>query len=324
MRRKSNNIQNASATAQRAWLRFPPTLQRELRKQLPDQDGDGVPGGFDCRPYDKKRQESFLPDDQKVITSLSQVQIGARPLGKGTNGTVYPIKGNKNLVVKVTHAVDSQATTVEEEYGDYAKYKLLKLPLFIPTKKVTVTGVAGKNKNVTGLLRPVVTPIIEPMVVKNAKLLTDSRLSELRNKIVILSYKGFVFRDGYQIGLDRAGRLLIFDTGLIAQRKISPSNICSIFEQNNIEWQDLASRIGKAGKIGKIARAPELDKKYLPSEMIETINSKQLQKTRAAQAARQKYMGTVTRKSTSSKARINLQSKQGKIKINLKAKPNKI
>ena len=125
---------NASVSAQKAWAKMPSSLKKELRGQLPDHDKDKVPTGFDCRPLNKNKQESFLPDDFKYIKNKISVVPTSNIIGKGTNGIIMPVKGNKNLVVKVEKSAAWSPVDKEGEF--FSKNNLDKEPLFIPTKAV--------------------------------------------------------------------------------------------------------------------------------------------------------------------------------------------
>ena len=90
----------ASIVAQKAWGGLSKLVKGELRKSLPDNDRDGVPNGFDCRPKNKRRQEAFLPKDAQYIESHSTIKLGKR-IGSGYCGDVHNIVGNTRLVAKV-------------------------------------------------------------------------------------------------------------------------------------------------------------------------------------------------------------------------------
>jgi hypothetical protein len=139
--------------------------------------------------------------------------------------------------------------------------KLAREPLFVPTKPVKIKGTSK-----TGLLRPIITPIIEPsyhIVENNIHLLTDSKLKQLREKLIELSYKGYAFTDGLQLGADKQGRILQFDLGSMRKFMRNGKPTAAAFTVNNNEWRALLRHLKKSFKTyGLVQRTPELDKKY--------------------------------------------------------------
>ncbi len=260
---------NASVAAQKAWALLTPAQKAVLKKRYrQDPDRDGVPTGYDCRPYDPKKQEAFLPEDQAYIKTHPIVPIkrkGSRErlLGEGTNGYVLGVAGNSRVALKVGK---SEAwNDLKSEARFYKKHQMSKLPLMIPLKEVKT------DKGEYAVLKPIVKPIAEPGYVKNKSAFTDQRLEELRQKIIKLSYRGYIFSDGLQLGIDKAGRLLQFDTGAM-KRVHSKSGISNKpFEENNIEWKTLLKKLGKStSKYGKIERTTLLDHYYTPKKQLTT------------------------------------------------------
>lgn len=298
---------NASIDAQKAWAKMPEKLRKELRGQLPDHDKDKVPTGFDCRPLNKKKQESFLPEDAQYIKGKSTVTPLSNVLGTGSNGVVVPVKGNKNLIVKVERS--AAWSPVDEEGEFFNKNKLEKEPLFIPTKAINID-----SSRKTGLLRPAIKPIVEPgyeIRHENERALTNQKLKELRSKIVELSYKGYIFADGLQLGVDRAGRILQFDIGAIKRVKTQSGKINNEpFNENNYEWNRLLYKLDrKASTFGEIKRTPALDKKYME------LQTKQKKST---------YATTNSKVSSSrSSAKSSIKSKSSSIPNSIKPKSSK-
>jgi hypothetical protein len=254
----------ASVLAQKTWQGFPGILKTELRKNLLDSDKDKVPNGFDCRPLNPKKQESFLPQDQLYLNAHASVRPTKKVLGTGVVGAVSPIKGSDRLIIKMVRSYKGATDVVsnirdgkfanrelKKEANDFEKYKLDKEPLFIPTKSVNVDGKLG-------LVRPKVTILTEyypEFKVFHKELLTDARLTKLRNDLIALSYKGFVFSDGLQIGIDDAGRILLYDIGFIQKDRPRSDRA---FEVNNMHWQELLAKLGKKGKFGPITKRKEM------------------------------------------------------------------
>ena len=230
----------ASICAQKAWGKMPLGVKKELRKTLKDRDKDGVPNGFDCRPKNKRKQEAFLSQDNAFLSSNSQIEKG-NMLGRGTHGDVYDVVGNSDLIVKITNEYDDGS--VDEEARLYRQCGMLSKPLFIPTE---VRNMDGQ----TSMIRPKITPITDPSIrgKPSASLLnrmTPSVIENIRKQLEQLNAQGFVFADGIQIGLDKVGRPLLYDTGDIRMS----TNKREVHHINNIEWAAFLIRIGKITEI---------------------------------------------------------------------------
>lgn len=61
-------------------------------------------------------------------------------------------------------------------------------------------------------------------------------------QLLELTYEGFAFEDGLQVGIDRTGRLLIYDTG---KMKKYPPGSDQPFFVNDRAWWDFLRHIGK-------------------------------------------------------------------------------
>jgi hypothetical protein len=257
----------ASVTAQKTWQKFPAKLKKELRGNLPDSDLDKTPDGFDCRPLNSKKQESFLPQDQHYLDTHPNIRPTKKILGTGVVGSVTPVAGNPNLVVKMVRSYKGATDVVsnirdgkfarrelKKEADDFEKYKLEKEPLFIPTKAVKIDGQLG-------LVRPkgiILTEYYPTFKVFHKEKITDEKLIKLRKDLIDLSYKGFVFADGLQLMLDDAGRILLYDIGFIQKDRPGSDHA---FEVNNMHWQELLEKLGKKGKFGPITKRKEMGKR---------------------------------------------------------------
>jgi hypothetical protein len=242
-------------------------LKGELRCQLRDRDNDGVPNGFDCHPYDPRRQEEFLPQDEKYLDNHPFVKMG-KFLGKGCVGQVRELRNNPNLVVKTVRSYEGkEGMDVVESIRDgkfankelkveanfFTKNKLEKEPLFIPTRVVKI----GPEKKL-GLIHPKVHDRVEyyphfHIEGKNGKkAFTPSKLKTLRQHIIELSYKGFVLVDGLQIGIDSAGRILQYDIGFMQRDKPGSDRP---FEVNNVHWTEFINEFpGQIKRYGGITK----------------------------------------------------------------------
>lgn len=261
---KKRPSKNASVAAQRAWAIMTERQRNEIRKRYrQDPDKDGVPTGYDCRPYNPKKQESFLPADMEYIKShpvvpVRRINEKAVELGSGRNGTVLKIKDNDRLVLKV--GKDLAWSPIKTEANFHKKHSMEKLPLVTPLKTVKT------DKGKYAIIKPMVKPILEPgNEVKNKSKFTDSRLATLRKKIIELSYKGFILDDGLQLGIDKANRILQFDIGDMVFMKPRKNSINNIpFRENNRHWKNMLEALGKSPeKYGLIARSEALDQKFM-------------------------------------------------------------
>ena len=252
----------ASICSQKAWSGLSKTVKKELRKSLPDKDKDGVPNKYDCRPKNKRRQETFLPDDAAYLNSDPEIRIGKK-LGQGAAGEVFTVKGNKNLVVKIPRgAVDTNdeyagtisydnatktAARLRREIENYNRLNLEHEPMCTPTHVVDLGYNSVMRGNMVGLVRPKLNTINDVGnhgYSKSLKKLTDAQVETIRQKLIELSYKGFVINDGLQIGIDRAGRPLLYDLEGI-ESAISWSTLPEIFTMNNHLWKRFLFDIGK-------------------------------------------------------------------------------
>lgn len=233
---------NASLADQKAWAMMPKSAKQRLSKRLGNADGDSRPDGYDCHMRDRRRQEAFLREDQKIVGKLKSVKAG-KLISHGGEGNVYDVENLPGFVVKTaikktdSHYNPDRASGFRNEANFYKKHDLIDEPLFIPTKEVRV----GNEK---GLLRPKVTVISEPNRIISRKItskVTDEELEIMRQKLIADSKEGFVFYDGLQIGFDKSGRLLEYDAGTMYKTKSRDA-----FAVNNAEWLYFLTRIRKA------------------------------------------------------------------------------
>ena len=197
-----------------------------------------------------KIDDSYLKKHRKIIRENSSI-------GMGKNGIVYRIKNNPRLVVKEDQDKMFSWDSIDDEMNAYKKMKLGKEPLFSPSREVKVSD--GNR----GIVRPIVRPIFDPNE-QHKKYFTPGFTDNLRKTITQLTYKGYVFGDGYQLGYDNSKRILQYDLGKL--EKINPRDPDALnhaFRINNFRWQHLGKLIGKSGKIGRIEQTAQLDKLYL-------------------------------------------------------------
>jgi hypothetical protein len=257
-------LTNASPAMQKKWHDLSGMLKNTLRRELPDRDRDGVPNKFDCHPQNKRKQEEFLPKDLAFLDSHPRVQMG-KFLGKGCVGQVRTIKGAPNLIIKTVRSYEGKegldvvadirdgkfATKELKKEADYfKKYHLEKEPVFVPTRAVKI----GPNKKL-GLIRPKLHILVEyypHFHINNKDKITPSQLKRLRQQLVDLSYKGFVFVDGLQLGVDDTGRIEQYDLGFMERDKPGSDRP---FEVNNVHWQEFIAEFpGGARVYGSIVK----------------------------------------------------------------------
>ena len=256
------NIRRATPAAQTAWSKLDKKARQILLGHLGDFDKDGVANGFDCRPKLKKFQEDFLEEDKKFVDKMTSVKTG-KLLGRGCVGEVYNVKGNDNLVVKLpragarqysarklsTDALRDAEQEMKKEADTFKKYNLINQPLFVPTKVLTIE-LQGRGK-VVAMIRPKVKTVTEyypDLHIKNP--ISDKQLHQLREDLIILSEEGFCFVDGLQLGIDKAGRVLIYDIGFIEKE---PRGSERPYRVNDYQWQEILETLGKQKKFGPIA-----------------------------------------------------------------------
>jgi hypothetical protein len=263
----------ASIVSQKKWAGFSTPVKRGLLKRLPDSDKDSVPNKYDCKPSNKRRQESFLPVDATYLNSNKPVVLGKK-VGEGKYGEVFELQGNRNLVVKAPKGFSNKTgRSVEQRKEDTESYlnsrwgvnaeldfirenNLTAEPLFSPSVIVNLGTNDLNNGDYYGVVRPKVSVIPDwHKANKNYNIpkLTDAKLEELRRKIIHLSHKGYIFNDGLQLGMDKAGRLLIFDQG--ATRR-DPNDTEAAFRVNSYQWEMFLILIDKdIKKYGSIRKS---------------------------------------------------------------------
>jgi hypothetical protein len=210
----------ASICSQKKWCSLPIKKKNHLRKTLPDKDKDGVPNKFDCRPKNKRKQESFLSQDMAYIGANPKVEIN-ECLGAGTFGAVYTIKGNDRLIVKIpngfrhTYSINQanipkntpstrkrranyNQRVLNEEYQKSIDGDFDNKPLFVPTRQVNIGNGGMFSHDYIGLIRPRLHMIIDNdgEVDKQAVArITVSQLEKMRQDLIRISKEGYVFTD---------------------------------------------------------------------------------------------------------------------------------
>lgn len=251
----------ASIISQKKWSGFPVATKKKLRKTLKDADKDGVPNKYDCHPKNKRKQESFLSQDAAYLNSNDSIKLGTF-IDNGSYGSVYFVKDNDNLIVKLPmgFADDGKLSRKERKYKLFERgigahqqeinairnFDTNSLPLFAPSKIVNMgrsdisKDKYSRDKQYQGIIHPTVTPAGAR---SGEYKLSDAQLAQIRKHLIQLSYKGIYVNDHLQIGVDKAGRLLIYDLGFI--EKEAPS---IAFRENDRRWVDWLFELGKVSQ----------------------------------------------------------------------------
>ena len=204
----------------------------------------------------------FLPRDAAWIKSHPTITLG-RSLGSGCVGTVKEIKGNKDLVCKVARDYSTPKNQrfakreLSNEANDYKRWHLNELPIFIPSRVIKVHAQLG-------IIRPIVKMLViyrhasngtpsnlDKMVIENKSLVTEPMLRQFKRDLEYLTHLGFKFVDGLQLGIDEAGRILMYDPGFLKKGKIDDEEA---FDINEYHWLEFIKHFGKFSKDGKFIR----------------------------------------------------------------------
>ena len=216
----------------------------------------------------KPRKAAFLPSQEAYARSHTNVELGDY-LGAGNYGAVFTVKGNPNMVVKVPNGFENtypaglikppkgtiserririkkNARFIEREGDTYEQHGFEGREFLVPTRKVNIGNNGLFSRNYMGLLRPRLRVITDRdgLVDKSAAIrITRSQLEAMRQYLIQLTNEGYIFDDGLQVGIDSAGRLLIYDLGSVVK---SENKINNYGEQmNNMHWWNFLKTIGK-------------------------------------------------------------------------------
>ena len=208
-------------------------------------------------PNNRRRQEPFLPQDAQYLATSPKIKLG-KPVGDGFCGEVYFLEGNENLVVKVPkYFAGSHGRTEEQrkreisgkhdeiidEMRSYMEHDLNNKTMFIPTKIVKMKC-SLDGREYPAFVRPVVQVADEyydDTKPKGQRKLPNAMIEDIRKKVIILSHMGFALNDGLQVGIDKAGRPLIFDAGRIERSKAYNE----VFKTNRRAWRNFLYKLGK-------------------------------------------------------------------------------
>lgn len=199
----------------------------------------------------KSKRESFLPSDKEWLDTNPKIEPDEY-LGHGVQGAVYTVKNRPNMVVKVPIPYKYSGRTpserqkyirqgyneIREEWEKYESLSLEDDPLIIPTKQIKITNHRVKG-SFPGLVRPKVKPVAQ--YGSFGYKITDAEIEQLRQKLIALSARGIVLSDGLQVGVDRKGRIQLYDLGFIEDR--TPKVAA---QKNQEQWELFLEGLGKS------------------------------------------------------------------------------
>lgn len=284
----ANYVRRATPIAQKMWSMLSTKQKNELRRQYKDSDCDGTPNGADCHPKDRSRQEDWLPEHKELVGNISSVKPG-KVLGRGCVGEVHDIKKHSKFVVKVpringreysarklsVESIEDAQRELQKEADMYKKHKLNDKPLFIPTKEIRVDD--PKHKGHIALLRPKVTPITEYYPdLHFKKKPTDKQLQQLYEELMELSGQGVCFVDGLQLGVDEAGRVMVYDAGFLEFEKPGSERP---YRVNDFQWQEILEVLHKQDKfpaLEKPTKRPSIGNRSVTKQKLQLKTKRKL------------------------------------------------
>lgn len=164
----------------------------------------------------------FSPEDRAWLDSNPDIKFGSLDLGSGGVGRVYELDNNPNLVIKVPKRfipytdtekmqdIDTRTNIFRvmllKEIDNYNKLKNLKI--IIPTRVVKLGVKTVSGEDYLGLVRPKLKTSLSDL-----KKLSDEQLFKLRENLFELSEAGYEVIGWLQVGIDRLGKVQIFDIG---------------------------------------------------------------------------------------------------------------
>jgi hypothetical protein len=164
----------------------------------------------------------FSPRDRAWLDSNPDIKFGSKELGSGGAGIVYELDNNPNLVIKVPKRfipytdtekmqdIDTRTNLFRmlllKEIETYNKIK--KLKIIIPTQVVKLGVKTASGEDYLGLIRPKLKTSLSDLIK-----LSDEQLFEFRENLVELSEAGYEVAGWLQVGIDRLGKVQIYDVG---------------------------------------------------------------------------------------------------------------
>lgn len=164
----------------------------------------------------------FSPEDRAWLDSNPDIKFGSIELGSGGVGRVYELDNNPNIVIKVPKRfilytdtekmqdIDTRTNIFRvmllKEIDNYNKLKNLKI--IIPTRVVKLGVKTASGEDYLGLVRPKLKTSLSDL-----KKLSDEQLFKLRENLFELSEAGYEVVGWLQVGIDRLGKVQIYDVG---------------------------------------------------------------------------------------------------------------
>jgi hypothetical protein len=164
----------------------------------------------------------FSPEDRAWLDSNPDIKFGSIELGSGGVGRVYELDNNPNFVIKVPKRFIPSNDTEKMQNIDTRTNifrvmllkeidncnKLKNLKIIIPTRIVKLGVKTASGDDYLGLVRPKLKTSLADL-----KKLSDEQLFKLRENLFELSEAGYEVVGWLQVGIDRLGKVQIYDVG---------------------------------------------------------------------------------------------------------------
>lgn len=274
-------LKGASIKKQEQWMNKSPAQKRRIRRQHRDIDLDGVPDPFDCQPHNPMKQEDFSLEQKNALDNMDSFTIGSR-LGNGKFGTVFTLKENPDFVVKIDNSaldIDSEhksiiksankkgkkyttkskrGSSMADEMKLFKQNNLKDVEMVSPSKAkmVDIPSEFGTYRTL-GIIRPKLEVIMEHSQITNPSKVSKSMLEDIRKNMNSLGSNYLGLQDSLQIGIDKKGNPLIFDTDGIRRTESTQEAM----RDNTATWDELKSRNAST------SMAPELTSPFAYSNI---------------------------------------------------------
>lgn len=164
----------------------------------------------------------FSPEDRAWLDRNPDIKFGSKELGSGGVGIVYELDNNPNLVIKVPRRFIPHTDTEKMQEIDTRTnlfrvlllkeietcIKLKRLKIIIPTRVVKLGVKTASGEDYLGLVRPKLKTSLSDLIK-----LSEEQLFEFRENLVELSEAGYEVAGWLQVGIDRLGKVQIYDIG---------------------------------------------------------------------------------------------------------------
>lgn len=164
----------------------------------------------------------FSPEDRAWLDRNPDIKFGSKELGSGGVGMVYELDNNPTLVIKVPRRFIPHTDTEKMQEIDTRTnlfrvlllkeietcIKLKRLKIIIPTRVVKLGVKTASGEDYLGLVRPKLKTSLSDLIK-----LSEEQLFEFRENLVELSEAGYEVAGWLQVGIDRLGKVQIYDIG---------------------------------------------------------------------------------------------------------------